>query len=549
MWFGDLVTMAWWDDLWLNESFADWMGDKISQEVAPEYHYDVREMGGIQELMQVDARPSTPAIRKHVTGTENLLQEVGIAYDKGKAVLGMFENWVGEDRFRQGVRDYLHAHEWGSAVASDLWDALSKAAGRDVGDPMASFIDQNGLPLVGVEVLADGSVKLTQQRFLNAGVQAEPRTWQIPIALDLFDGKSVTTETVLLDTAEKTLPPSGTKAPRWVDPDAGARGYYRWKVSPKMLTDLAKDASKRLSVRERYGLIGNMSALLGAGVLHGDELLRSLQPFGLDPDPLVLDAVFDAMNRAKEAFVTDELREPFARYVRQTLGPTLKRIGMKPAPNEPVTVSLLRPQLLRWLGVEGQDEKVLQFADAQAKAYRSDPASVNPALAEVSVRLAARHGDRALFDEYRKRFETAQIPAQRRLFLSALGCFRDPTLQAQALSYTLSGPLRPNELRIVSECMDDTEEDHDKTFHWTLENYDSIVKRLPPMFASFMPFVAGGCSADRLKQAQDFFAKPENQVPGTAETLEKVTDQVNDCVRLRQREGAAVASYLKGLAR
>jgi peptidase M1-like protein/ERAP1-like protein len=548
MWFGDLVTMAWWDDLWLNESFADWMASKISQEVAPEYHYDVKEMGGIQDLMHTDARPSTPAIRKPVMGTENLLQEVGIAYDKGKAVLGMFESFVGEERFRKGVQDYLHAHEWGSATAQDLWSAVSKAAGSDVSGPMASFLDQNGVPLVSVELLPDGGVKLTQERFLNAGVKTEARTWQIPVGLELYDGTGVNTETVLLDAPEKTLPPKKSGSLRWVYPNADERGYYRWKVSAAMLADLAHDASKRLDVRERYGFVGNLSALLDAGALHGDELLRSLQPFGQDPDPLVLDAVFDAMDRVKQAFVTDELQEPFARYVRQTFAPTLERIGLKPVAGEPLMVSLLRPRLMSWLGVSGRDETVLRYAEELAKAYRADPASVDPALAEEAIQLAARRGDRVLFDEFRKRFETAQIPAQRRLFLSALGCFRDPALQDEALRYSLAGPLRPNELHIVSECMDDTEQDRDKTFRWTLQNHDSIVKRLPPMFASFIPFTASGCSAERLKQAQEFFGQPAHQVPGTADTMDKVADQVNDCVRLREREGKAVEKLLRDQA-
>src|SRR5207245_8600844 len=143
MWFGDLVTMAWWDDIWLNESFASWMGDKISQETFPETNTAVRSAAGTQRAMVTDGRPSTHAIRQPVKASDNLQQIFdALAYEKGEAVLGMLEAWLGPDVFRAGVRDYLHAHEWGNATASDLWGALSRAAGKDVGRVMSTFLDQ-----------------------------------------------------------------------------------------------------------------------------------------------------------------------------------------------------------------------------------------------------------------------------------------------------------------------------------------------------------------------------------------------------------------------
>jgi alanyl aminopeptidase len=545
MWFGDLVTMAWWDDLWLNESFADWMAVKISQETFPEFRSAETQLADIHELMNTDARPSTPAIRNPVKGTENLLQEVGIAYDKGKSVLAMFESWLGEERFRQGVRDYLATHEWGNATAADLWSALSKASGRDVGGPMSTFLDQNGVPLVGVELIEGRRVKLTQERFLNHGVQAEPRTWRIPVGLKVYDGTAVSTQSVLLETPEAVVELEVSGTPVWVYPNAGERGYYRWKAPADLLDALTRDAPSRLDVTERIGLLSNLSALLDAGALHGDELLRNLQRYSGDPDPLVLGSLLEVLGRVHQAFVTEELEEPFARAVRHTLGPALERIGLKRVEGEPVTVTLLRPELLGWLAAEGRDLKLLAHAEALGRAYRADPASVDPSLADAAVRLSARRGGRALFDEYRKRFETAEAPAERRRYLRALGQFRDPALQDEALRYTLEGPLRPNELGAIQQAMIETERDLDRTFRWTLQNHAAIVKRIPPMFASFLPYAASGCSAERLRQAQEFFGKPENQAPGTDTALAKVADQVNDCVRLRQREGAAVARFLK----
>src|SRR5439155_17675029 len=173
MWFGDLVTMKWWDDLWLNESFASWMGDKITQEVAPEYEMPLAEVEETQRAMLRDAQRSTRPIRAPIDVFDNIDEAFDeLTYDKGQAVLTMFEAWLGPETFRKGVVAYLKAHAWGSATASDLWASLSKTAGRDVAGPMSTFLDQPGVPLVKVDLLPGGKVRLSQERFLNEGAAA-----------------------------------------------------------------------------------------------------------------------------------------------------------------------------------------------------------------------------------------------------------------------------------------------------------------------------------------------------------------------------------------
>src|SRR3989442_7166293 len=163
MWFGDLVTMKGWDDLWLNESFASWMGDKIADQVFPGYGLGIAQVDGMQTAMTTDARLSTRAMRQPIVDIENLDQLADeLTYDKGQAVLTMFESWLGPETFRKGVVDYLKAHRWGSAPASDLWASLSKTAGRDVAGPMSTFLDQPGVPLVKVDLLPGGKVRLSQ---------------------------------------------------------------------------------------------------------------------------------------------------------------------------------------------------------------------------------------------------------------------------------------------------------------------------------------------------------------------------------------------------
>ena len=544
MWFGDLVTMEWWDDLWLNESFADWMGDKINHQVHPEYGQDILTTQNAQWIMGLDARASTLPIRRPVETSGNLLEGLGLAYNKGKTVLGMFEQFLGPEIFRRGVVDYIATHAWGNAVAADLWQALDKASGQPVSAAMATFFEQPGLPRVDVEMLAGGRVKLSQERFRNHGTAAGDLRWQIPVALKYADGERLRTKTVLLRSASQVVDLQLDGRPQWIYPNAGAHGYYRWRLASDALRLIAARSATALTARERVELIGNVAALLDAGILRGDEYLAILGEIAADPEPMVVSSVIQALGRVQRAFVSAELSEPFARYVRRTLKPTLERFGSQKTVGEEETRSVVRPQLLFWLGATGRDADVLSYGRSLARSYLSDPSSIDPSLVGVALVLAAQDGDRALFDTYRERFESARIPEVRERFLAALGAFKDPRLQGAALRYSLEGPLRPNEILEIGESMVDPLS-HDRLYRWFTENYDRIVERIPPLFVARLPRVAGGCSAQRLAAAKTFFSQPGHNVPGTARQLDIVAEQVTDCVHLRQREGAAVAKYLR----
>ncbi len=547
MWFGNLVTMEWWDDLWLNESFADWMGDKIGHAVFPQYNLEVTELQRSVNVMVGDSRPSAKAIRQPVESTDNLMQNVGTQYNKGKAVLAMFEQWIGEDAFRTGVLDYLNRHRWGNARASDLWQALARASGDDVAAAMATFIEQPGVPLVSVEPESGNRIRLRQTRFSNWGVQQEPQTWKVPVTLRYADGNAVNTKTVLLDEASEVVSLDTRGKPQWVLPNADQRGYYRWEVPADHLRELATRSTEILNERERVGFIGNLSALLDAGVVSGSDYLFALGEFANDPKPMVVSSLLGALSKVELAFVTPELDDAFAEYVRRTLTPALERFGRERKPGEDEEVALFRPQLLRWLGDTGKDAEILEYAEEIARKYTEDTSSIDASLAGVALQLSAIRGDRALFEKYKSRFESSEVPADRSRYLSTLGRFRDPALRDEALQYALEGPLRPNEIFAIPGGVMSHTPNREYMFEWFLAHYDDFASRLPPMFMGFMPFIATGCSAERLEAARVFFSQPEHQAPGADVQLAKVTDQVTDCVGLREREGAAVTAYLTQL--
>ena len=550
MWFGDLVTMEWWDDLWLNESFASWMGDKIAHEVFPGYGLDVASVRNASRAMVTDARPSTRAIRQPVEATDNLIQAADeLAYNKGQAVLGMFEAWLGAETFRQGIIDYITKNRWGNATANDLWASLTAASKKDFSSTMASFLDQPGVPIVTAELTLDGQLKLAQRRAATFGHSHSDEVWSIPVALRYADKSGTKTQTVILDDKDMTVALSSDGPAEWILPCANGAGYYRWSVPSNMMAKLAENGTEILEVTERVNLIGNASALLDAGAISGDDYLLTLNHFADDPDPRVISTMLTGLDKVKNAFVTPELADEFSLYVRRTLGPALERFGLQTRPGESEEVTRFRPQLIQWLGEEGGDQDVLAYTDSLATVYMHDPTAIDPALINTAVTLAVQRGDRAMFEDCKKRFETAQVPQQRSLFLSALGNFRDPVLADEALNYALSGPLRPNEFFYIPFGVASYPSFEDKAFEWQMANYAAITAKMPPMFASFMPYMAGGCSRERLAKAKEYFSDPARNVPGTEVTLAKVSDQVNDCAGLRDREGAKVAEYLKRFGR
>ena len=532
MWFGDVVTMEWWNDLWLNESFADWMGDKITDQVFPQFESLESELGDVQRIMSGDARASAEPIRNNDATPEEAIRSVGLAYNKGKAVLSMFEQWIGPDRFRKGVLDHIKANEWSNADATEFFTSLSRHAPPGTAAALETFIAQPGIPLVTVERTGATTVRLTQRRF---GADAKT-LWTIPVALRYEGG----TKSVLLDKVTKTVTLDAAN-PSWIYPHAHATGYYRWQMPEEELNALAKHAPEVLNPRERFALIGNLGALFRTGVLRGDAYLDLLGGFATDRDPSVAGALVNAIAGVRTSFVTEQNRPQFAAYLRRTMGPLLDRYGFASQPGESHAVAALRSDLLIWLAEHGDDERVWAWVREQQPKYLQDPRSVEPALAGVVLSLSAMRGDEALFEEYRKRFENASTPAERARYLNALRQFSDPKIRAKVREYALTTAVRPTELfTLVGDT--DTAAEREDLYQWFTANYDAVIRKLPPMVTGTMAYIAGGCEPDRVVRVRKFFA--EKKITGAERQLARVEEQVTECASFREREAAVVTRYL-----
>jgi len=546
MWFGDLVTMAWWDDLWLNESFADWLGDKITDQVFPDFKIAIAELESTQGTMQGDGRQTTVPVRKPVESTADMMEGLGLAYNKGKTILRMTEMWIGEDRFQEGVRNYINANAWKNTVANDLFTALSDAGEQDLTPILSTFLDQPGYPTVSVDVASGGLITLSQDRYAYAGADATPYQWNVPVRLKYSDGEQIHTRAVMLDKESMQIE-VGTEV-EWAMPNEGAYGYYRWSAPAHMLFHMAEDPQSTMSERERAVFLSNAKALLGSGELGGDDYLTLLGAMAVSPEPEIVSSVMSSLGTVRGAFVTDDLEYAFAEYVRASLRPALDSFGMEPSENEDEQITLVRPRLVAWLGGWGQDAEVRAQCREWAQAYMKDATSVDASLAGSALRVSAIEGDRELYDAYLKKFETTDVPADRSRYLTALGYFPGEELQAATLDMVGSGKARPQEMFGVISAVSRTEAGHDRVFQWMMDSYADIASRMPPMMMAYMPYMAGGCSEERLAVARAFFAEPEHNVDGTDRNLEKVAESIGVCVDLREREGARVADYLTRLS-
>jgi alanyl aminopeptidase len=544
-WFGNLVTMQWWDDLWLNESFADWMGDKTAVAVYPDFAIELPELRSLFRVMDMDARATTKPIRHDFKSTDNFEDGVVLSYYKGKAVLGMFEEAVGADVFRDGVVRYLRKYSRGNAAADDLWAEINAGAEFDLAGGLAGFVNQPGIPLLSVTDKGEGRFEFGQSRLLPGAESGDASRWVLPMQYKYALGDRVVTAALVVDDPVELVQLDADVA--WILPSADQRGYYRWSIPDEMLLRLGADAATHLNVRERMGLLTNLWALLAADKLDGDTYLGAMHGVANDSDPAVINALLDQLGNVQATLITPELREPFAGFLRELLSPTLARIGTDSVPGEDSAVTELRAQVLLWLADYGRDQAARALITSLADQYVAGDIPATD-LAAVALRTAARWGTSETFEAYRERFEPLleTSPGDRRNFVRAIGSFRDPEVVQQVLDYALSGKLQPVDISTVLARLAGWEDNLPLLLDWAMENDARLRERLPGGSMADAPAMLCGCSTDNLETIAGFYGAKERFVAGIDGEIEAALANARECATLRQRELDSVRSFLSG---
>jgi puromycin-sensitive aminopeptidase len=484
MWYGNLVTMAWWDDLWLNEAFATWMAYRVvhdwkrSWRMWETFEHDRAGALGLDAL--ANTHPIYAPVRSVAEATENF--DV-ITYEKGAAVVRMIEHYLGADAFRKGVRIYMRRHREGNATAADLWRALEEASGREVTRVAHAWIAQAGFPLVSLKRTA-GGLRVGQERFF-ADVRVPPRPrrtrWPVPMVMKLPEQR---TERVLADRAEQTVPLPRRAA--WCYGNAAAGGFYRVAHDPTDLAAMLARPGQMLTPVERMALVGDQWALVRAGRGAIETFLDVVDALGNEGDHDVIDCLAGPLALLDGQVVPPggPLQRDLRTWIERRFTPGLRRLGWTPGRTEPDARRLRRGALLRLVGGVAESAPILDEAARRLAAYLRDRDSLEPNLADVVVGLAARGGDMALYRRYRRVIDQGQTPQERRRFLLSLPSFRDPAVVDRLLAETLTPAIPTQDVGFLYMRLLGNPAAGAKAWTFLTKRWSVVRKRIPPLMVS-----------------------------------------------------------------
>ena len=543
MWFGDLVTHAWWDDIWLNESFATWFARKITDRFEPSWGVKIRGMISRGEAMSNDSLTSARKIRQPIENNSDIINAFdSITYTKGGAVLGMFESWMGEERFRLGVRRYLEKFAHGNATAADFLAELAAQGGEQAGPAFATFLDQAGVPLVSMRLQCDSKgsdLHLAQQRFLPLGsAGASAQTWQVPVCVRYTaDGGAQRACTLMkTDTAVMTL---GRACSTSLHADTAR--YYRTQYRGDLLQRIARPRS----VAETVAFIGDLDALAHSGTLSLSRALQAVQPFVKSANRHVAQALVTMIARVRPA-VPEGLQENEAHWIRSLFGNRAHSLGLNPKPRESEEARQLRPILIKLVADEGDDRKLGMQAVVLAKRWLQDRRAIDGSMVQTVLESAARHGERELFDLFRAEARKTRDRRERRYLFSALGSFRGPVLTEAALGLLLSDDHDIREAMQIAWTMSGNARTGNVAYEFMKRHFDVLVERSQRDAAAQFPrWGSQLCDEGGRADMEAFFRERIGKFTGGPRILAQTLEKITLCAAFKSGQQASLAEFLQ----
>ncbi|MGA8489597.1 MAG: M1 family metallopeptidase [Terriglobales bacterium] len=546
-WFGDLVTMQWWDDIWLNEGFATWMSSKPVEAWKPEWNMDLDDVRETGDALNADSLINTHPIHQEAETPQQILELADeITYEKTAAVLRMLESYLGPETFRAGVNAYLKQHAYANATAADFWNAQSQVSKKPVDKIMPTFVEQPGAPLVSVKNQCSGdstAVGLAQQRYffdralLNAGSK---EVWQIPVCLKNQAAGAEKCELLVQKEQALNLPACSS----WVFANAGARGYYRSGYESDAVRSMAKDVETTLTPAERIRLLSDIWASVRVSREPIGDYLAVAQGLQSDRTSEVLSEMISQLDYIGEHVVNDSDRESYDLWVRQLLTPAANAVGWAPKPGESADQDSLRSHLMHALGYTARDPEVEAVARKLTDEAMQNPSSADHELLFAALPIVARNGDSALYDSVLARVKSAKTPEEEYLYQRMLSRFSDPKLLERTLEYAISPAVRSQDsLMVISDVMRNpagTKLAWDFVrAHW------NQVENLGGAFGGGMivQSTSSFCDAGMRDEVKDFFAT--HSAPASDRTLKQSLERINYCVDLKTQQGTHLASWLQ----
>ncbi len=550
MWFGDLVTMAWWDDLWLNEAFAEWMAHRAVDALAPDLDVWTRFRQRAGSAMGTDALAKTHAIYTPVQSPAEASELFdAITYGKGSAVLRMLHAYLGDDTFRAGLRSYMGEFRLGNAKGSDLWRHLGQASGQDVSGIMQDWITQPGHPVVSA-AWERGALTLRQERARSSPLApAEKTLWRIPLVIRYEDAAGVHEHRHLLAAAEErvALPVEGTL--KWLWPNAGDVGFLRSAIAAPLRPGLAQ-AAATLPPAERVALLRDAGAQLRAGQMTPENYLAWMRSL-LDPEA-PYEVLQHQVGLLREFERILETRAPAAlpryrAFVARVLGPGLRAVGTKPAPKDTPQKRLQRAALLRAVAGIGRDPSAIAAARAVAAAERKAPAKVDANLSGVAVGIEAILGDAATLETHLATFlarrEKKASPQDTERYLYVLGGFRAPEQVARVLGLCKDGTIAPQAVGPILRGM--LVEPHAQAAAWDFvkTNWAFVKERLGEAWIANLVEASGELPSPLLQDMVSFWS---SRLEGTAsQAFARGEERIRERAEFLDRFAPALAAWVQ----
>ena len=543
-WFGDMVTMQWWDNLWLNEGFATWMADKAAGQWHPEWNFSQDAALSLDGTMNYDAGKITHPIRANDVTTPAQIEELfdGISYGKGGAVLGMVEHYLGEETFRQGVHRYLAAHLYANATAEDFWNAQTANSHKPVDKIMASFVTQPGVPLLTIGEFQRSGDPVAQSRFYLAGTTGDSASakWTIPVCLKT----SAAPVCEVLTPESNVLPlPVGLKM-KFLYANADAKGYFRTIYTPGQLQAIIAGAETELSPVERIGLVGDRWALTRAGQGSVGDYLDLALALKADPNSSLLDSTLGSINSIKNRVADDTERQQLDTVIRVQYGPVYAALGA-PSKKDSYDRQEIRSTLFAFLGA-AKDPAVV----ARARQIADDIFSGNMKkdsddldLSDVAISITAADAGADVYDRVLIVSQKATDPGSQTDALRMLTRFHQPELVERTLDYATSGAVRNQDSWVLIAAELQQPQSREQAWEYVQQHWDRVKAQLTVASGNRIVSATGNfCTVKQRDEVKSFFAT--HPVEASERALAQSLDNIASCIDFRAKQQPNLARWL-----
>jgi cytosol alanyl aminopeptidase len=547
-WFGDLVTMPWWDGLWLNESFANWAQARVTTALKPEYLGDLASVSDALSAMGSDSLLSARRIRQPIVSQDDIENAFDdITYLKGAALLRMMEGWLGEETYRDALREYLAGRAFGSGSTDDLIATLQKVSGnREISGVMHSFLDRAGVPLIRSELRChdgQGTLALSQARYLPYGTSPaqEASSWQVPVCMRFGRGVAADRQCFALTQARQEFPVAGGCAD-WYAPNAGADGYYRTSMEARDFAALgAHFANLRPSEQMTY------ADALASGFRHGElaptVVLDRMPALAGSEYPQVASALFSWFKWIREYLADAKTRPALDAFAATLYGPRMQTLGFRHDPNDTFAVRASRAQIAEFLALTIRDAGVRKALAGQGRAALgldgggADLARADTDLRALALEVAVQDLGRPAFDAVLGELKTNRETQQRNELLNALGSTLDAGLGERARTFALGTDLQVVEMKNVFSAQTDQSENRRAFWHWFKAHFEPIRARLPDEGGIVGIAASGWCSDAEAQELSAWFGPRAKQLLGAERTLAQAEEAIQQCSALRAHAG------------